>query len=456
MTIFFTAGVIDSQYNDLAVLVGYLSFRPAAVPARIARVKRPHYAWIVLGVTFVCLLVSAATRATPSVLIVPLEREFGWSRATISLAISVNLLFYGFIGPFAAGFINRYGPRRVLTLAAILMALGTLLTIFITRPWELFVLWGGVVGAGTGLIAIVLGATIVQRWFHVHRGLALGLLTASTATGQLVFLPALAHLVVRYGWRSAVATMAIAALAIAPLAFALVRDRPRDKGLVALGLSGADPAPESAPQNPLLAAVSALREASASRQFWILAGSFFICGASTNGLIGTHLVPACMDHGMPEVQAAGLLAVMGIFDLVGTTASGWLSDRIDNRLLLFIYYGLRGLALMYLPYALLSQGHALSVFTVFYGLDWIATVPPTVALTRAAFGAEKTALVFGWIIAAHQLGAALAASFAGIIRTAAGSYDHAFLLAGILCLAAAISVLFAAQRSAPPLLPQAA
>ncbi|HTC15348.1 MAG TPA: MFS transporter, partial [Steroidobacteraceae bacterium] len=338
--------------------------------------KRPHYAWIVLGVTFVCLLVSAATRATPSVLIVPLEREFGWSRATISLAISVNLLFYGFIGPFAAGFINRYGPRRVLTLAAILMALGTLLTIFITRPWELFVLWGGVVGAGTGLIAIVLGATIVQRWFHVHRGLALGLLTASTATGQLVFLPALAHLVVRYGWRSAVATMAIAALAIAPLAFALVRDRPRDKGLVALGLSGADPAPESAPQNPLLAAVSALREASASRQFWILAGSFFICGASTNGLIGTHLVPACMDHGMPEVQAAGLLAVMGIFDLVGTTASGWLSDRIDNRLLLFIYYGLRGLALMYLPYALLSQGHALSVFTVFYGLDWIATVPP--------------------------------------------------------------------------------
>lgn len=407
--------------------------------------RRLHYAWIVLGATFICLLVSAAIRATPSVLIVPLEGEFGWSRATISLAISVNLLLYGLIGPFAAGFINRYGPRRVLTLSALLMAGGTFLTIFMRHSWQLFLLWGVVVGAGTGLVAIVLGTAIVQRWFYQQRGVALGVLTASTATGQLLFLPLLAQLVVRHGWRTAVVVMAVAALALAPLAYALVRDRPEDKGLLALGLSRALEAGEALTRNPIRAALITLREASASRSFWILAGSFFICGASTNGLIGTHLVPACMDHGMPEVRAAGLLAVMGVFDLFGTTASGWLSDRLDNRLLLFAYYGLRGLALLYLPSGLETQGHGLAVFTVFYGLDWIATVPPTVALTREAFSAEKTPLVFGWIMASHQVGAALAASFAGIIRTASGSYDHAFLIAGTLCVATAVAVLFAAK-----------
>lgn len=407
--------------------------------------RRLHYAWIVLGVTFICLLVSAATRATPSVLIVPLEGEFGWSRATISLAISVNLLLYGLIGPFAAGFINRYGPRRVLTLSALLMALGTFLTIFMRHSWQLFTLWGVVVGAGTGLVAIVLGTAVVQRWFYQQRGLALGVLTASTATGQLLFLPLLAQLVVHHGWRTAVFIMALAALALAPLAYLLVRDRPADKGLLALGLSRPTADGEALPRNPIRAALATLREASGARSFWILAGSFFVCGASTNGLIGTHLVPACMDHGMPEVRAAGLLAVMGVFDLFGTTASGWLSDRLDNRLLLFAYYGLRGLALLYLPAGLATQGHGLAAFSVFYGLDWIATVPPTVALTREAFGADKTPLVFGWIMAAHQVGAALAASFAGLIRTASGSYDHAFLAAGTLCVATAVAVLFAAR-----------
>jgi predicted MFS family arabinose efflux permease len=449
---FFGAGeVMAGASIPLAVFVGELSFRPEVRTARIVQVKRPHYAWVILAVTFVCLLVSAATRATPSVLIVPLEREFGWSRATISFAISVNLLLYGLIGPFAAGLINRYGPRRVLTVAAVLMAAGTLLTAYMTRSWELFVLWGVVVGAGTGVIAIVLGTTVVQRWFFTDRGLALGLLTASTATGQLVFLPLLAYLVVHSGWRSAVLVMAAAALAVAPLAFALMRDQPRDKGLLAYGLTRACAETPAEHANPLAAAFGALRLAGRSRQFWILAGSFFICGASTNGLVGTHLVPACMDHGMPEVQAAGLLAVMGIFDLFGTTASGWLSDRVDNRLLLFTYYGLRGLALLYLPYGLISQGHGLSAFTVFYGLDWIATVPPTVALARAAFGPANVALVFGWIMAAHQIGAALAASSAGLIRTNDGSYDHAFIIAGALCLAAAVAVLFAARRSDPAL-----
>jgi sugar phosphate permease len=407
--------------------------------------KKLHYAWIILGVTFVCLLISAATRATPSILIVPLESEFGWSRTTISMAVSLNILLYGLIGPFAAGFINRYGPRRVMTASATLMGLGTLASITIKQPWQLFALWGVVVGVGTGILAVVLGATVVQRWFHSHRGLALGILTASAATGQLVFLPLLARLVVDHGWRSSVITMAALALLMAPIALLLIRDRPEEKGLRPLGQPDGMPAPAANLQNPFVAAISTLVMASRSKEFWILAGSFFICGASTNGLVGTHLVPACMDHGMPEVQAAGLLAVMGVFDLIGTTGSGWLSDRFDNRLLLFAYYGLRGLSLLYLPYGFISEGHGLSIFAVFYGLDWIATVPPTVALARQAFGAEKAGVVFGWVVAAHQVGAALAASLAGLIRTREGSYDHAFMVAGGLCLVTAVGVLLAGR-----------
>ncbi len=407
--------------------------------------KKPHYAWIVLGVTFVCLLISAATRATPSILIVPLEQEFGWSRTTISMAVSLNMLLYGLIGPFAAGFINRYGPRRVMATSAVLIGLGTLATITIKTPWHLFALWGVLVGVGTGIIAVVLGASVVQRWFFAHRGLALGMLTASAATGQLIFLPFLAKLVVDHGWRSSVITMAVLALSMAPIVLLLMRDRPQQKGLQPLGQPEGVPVPAVTLQNPFVAAISTLVEASRSREFWILAGSFFVCGASTNGLIGTHLVPACMDHGIPEVQAAGLLAVMGIFDLLGTTGSGWLSDRFDNRILLFTYYGLRGLSLLYLPFGFVSEGHGLSLFAVFYGLDWIATVPPTVALARQTFGTEKTGLVFGWIMASHQIGAALAASVAGAIRTNEGSYDHAFLIAGGLCLLSAIGVLFAGR-----------
>ena len=414
--------------------------------------RKPHYAWVVLGITFVVLLISAAIRATSGVLIVPLEREFGWSRSTISLAISLSLLLYGLIGPFAAGLVNRYGPRRVMSLSALLIGVGSLSTIAMNKPWHLIALWGVVIGSGTGIIAIVLGATVVQRWFHLHKGMALGLLTASSATGQLIFLPVLARLVESSGWRSAVIAISSVALVVAPITFLLMRDRPQDKGLKPYGLPDSEPVPTPASGNPVVAALSALRMASRSREFWILAGSFFVCGASTNGLVGTHLIPACMDHGIPEVQAAGLLALMGIFDLVGTTASGWLSDRFDNRLLLLTYYGFRGLSLLYLPYGFVSEGHGLTIFAVFYGLDWIATVPPTVALTRQAFGAEKTGLVFGWILAAHQVGAAASASFAGFIRTSEGNYDHAFMIAGALCIISAVGVLFAAKRPAAPAL----
>jgi sugar phosphate permease len=414
--------------------------------------RKPHYAWTVLATTFVVLLIAAAIRATPGILIVPLEGEFGWSRATISLAISTNLLLYGLMGPFAAGVINRYGPRRVMAAAIALIGLGTLATVGMKQPWQLTLLWGLVVGVGSGMVAVVMGAAVVQRWFHLHRGFALGLLTASSATGQLIFLPLLAHWVVSYGWRSAVIVIAAVALAVAPIAFWLMRDRPADKGLRPYGIPDTEPLPTPVGGNPVVAALSTLANASRSREFWILAGSFFVCGASTNGLIGTHLIPACVDHGIPEVRAAGLLALMGLFDLVGTTGSGWLSDRFDNRVLLFTYYGLRGLSLLYLPYGFVSEGHGLWLFAVFYGLDWIATVPPTVALARQAFGPEKASLVFGWIMAAHQVGAALSASFAGYLRTNEGSYDHAFLFAGVLCMISAVGVLFAAKHPARPAL----
>jgi len=383
----------------------------------------------------------------PGVLIVPLEHEFGWSRATISFAVSINLLLYGLIGPFAAGFINLYGPRRVMLLAFTLVAAGVAMTSLVMhQPWQLTLLWGVLVGAGTGLTALVLGATIVHRWFHVHRGTLIGVLTASTATGQLLFLPLLAHIIEHHGWRAATLLIVVVLLAMLPVIFFFMRDRPAG-AVRPFGLSPDEPMAAPAPAgNPFAEALSALRLGMRSRDFWLLAGSFFICGASTNGLIGTHLVPACMDHGIPEVKAAGLLAVMGIFDLIGTTASGWLSDRFSNRWLLFTYYGLRGLSLLFLPSAFQPETHRLSLFAVFYGLDWIATVPPTVALTAQAFGRDKVGIMFGWIVAFHQIGAALAAWGAGFIRTSEGAYDHAFLISGSLCVLTAAGVLFIGRQ----------
>jgi sugar phosphate permease len=411
-------------------------------PSPVRPAVKLHYAWIVAAVTFLALIVGAAVRSTPGILIVPLEHEFGWTRSTISFAVSVNLLLYGLIGPFAAGLINRYGPRRIMLMAFVLVAAGVSLTTLMHTPGQLVLLWGVLVGCGTGMTAIVLGATVVHRWFHAHRGLVVGVLTASTATGQLLFLPLLAHFVEHDGWRRAVLVVAGVLLVVLPLIYFFMRDDPAQLGLRPYGLPDGEPVvrPDSG-ANPFTEAIDALRVGMRSRDFWLLAGSFFICGASTNGLIGTHLVPACMDHGIPEVRAAGLLAVMGIFDLIGTTASGWLSDRFSNRWLLFTYYGLRGLSLLFLPGSFAPETHRLSLFAVFYGLDWIATVPPTVALTARSFGRERVGIMFGWIVAAHQIGAALAAWGAGWVRTNIGAYDRAFLTSGGLCVLTAGMVL---------------
>jgi sugar phosphate permease len=400
-----------------------------------------HYAWIVAGLTFLVLLATAGVRSAPGVLIVPLEREFGWGRATISLAVSVNLVLYGLIGPFAAALMERLGVRRTMLCSLAVVALGVALTTRMSAPWQLLLLWGVVVGGGTGMTALVLGATVVNRWFVTHRGLVLGVLTASTATGQLVFLPVLAAVVERFGWRPAALLVAGVALVALPLIALLMRERPSDLGLRPYGARPGEEEPPAPAANPVAAALGALRDGLRSRDFWLLAGSFFVCGASTNGLIGTHLIPACLDYGIPEVRAAGLLAAMGLFDLVGTTASGWLSDRRDNRVLLCWYYGLRGLALVFLPYGLGTAAWGLPVFAVVYGLDWIATVPPTVRLTADAFGKARAGIMFGWVVAAHQLGAASAALGAGAIRSWLGDYQRAFLLSGALCLVTAAFVL---------------
>ncbi|MBK3736600.1 MFS transporter [Azospirillum brasilense] len=408
------------------------------VAAALAR-RNVHYGWAVVGVTFLTMLVSAGAVGAPGVLLLPLQREFGWSTADISIALAIRLLLFGLMGPFAAALINRYGVTRMVLSSLTLVSSGLLLSLAMREVWQLILLWGFVVGFGTGLTAMVLGATVATRWFSRRRGLVVGLLTASSATGQLVFMPLLSMLTEQMGWRVALALLCgllwVAALAV----LALMRDRPSDLGLAAYGEEGAATAPPPPAGSVVAAALGALRDASKTRVFWVLFATFFICGASTNGLIQTHLIPLCVDFGVPEVRAASLLALMGVFDFVGTVASGWLSDRYDNRWLLFWYYGLRGLSLLFLPYSDFTL-YGLSLFAVFYGLDWIATVPPTVRLTAERFGRERANLVFGWVFAGHQIGAACAAFGAGYARSTLDSYLPAFFIAGLLCLGAALLV----------------
>ncbi|AWP75877.1 MFS transporter [Bordetella bronchiseptica] len=413
------------------------------------------YAFVVVAVIFFSLLVSAGLRSTPSVLIVPLEQAFGWSRSTISLAAAIGIFLYGLAGPFAAAAMEHFGLRRVLIGALLLMAASSAASAFMTESWHLLLTWGVFSGIGSGAVAVVLGATIVNRWFTTRRGLMMGLLTASTATGNLLFLPVLAALAASGDWTRVVWAVAAGAALMAPLAWWLVPDRPADVGLRSYGSAPDTPEPSVAPRTGLLAATfGALRRAARTRTFWYLFATFFVCGFTTNGLVGTHLIALCGDHGIAEVQAAGLLALMGIFDLVGTTASGWLTDRYDPRRLLFVYYSLRGLSLMYLPYSDFSF-YSLSLFAIFFGLDWIATVPPTLRLTTEAFGDRDAPIVFGWIVAGHQLGAASAAWMGGFVRETTGSYLMAFVLAGGTGLIAAIIALMINRKPRPTALAEA-
>jgi predicted MFS family arabinose efflux permease len=413
-------------------------------------VPRLHRAWIVAAVGLLALVGAAGFGAAPGVLIRPLQEEFGWSRGTIGIAISINLILYGLTAPFAAAAMERFGMRGVMGVALGMISLGAILPIFMSHSWQLIVTWGVMVGLGTGAMALSFVATLTGRWFVKQRGLVTGVLTAGGATGRLIFLPLLAGLSVSYGWRTAAVAVGVAAVAIIPLVLLFVRNYPRDVGLRPYG---ADPeAVESAVPTPHPAAgkaLSTLRYAARSRAFWLLVGGFAICGISTNGLIQIHLIPAAHDHGMSEPVAAGLLAMVGVLDIVGTIASGWLTDRLPVHVLLGIYYALRGASLLVLPFLLSATVQpSLLFFIIFYGLDWVATVPPTIALCRRHFG-DAGPIVFGWVFASHQIGAAIAATGAGLIRDSMGSYTLAFTAAGLLCfLAAAMSMSIGAPRRA--------
>ncbi len=410
--------------------------------------RRIPRAWWVVLVTFLVLLASAAFRSSFGVMVVPLEDSYGWSRDATSIAVAVNLVLYGVTAPFAAALMERFGIRVIMATALVLIAAGSGLTVFMTAAWQLTLLWGVLVGLGAGSTALVTAALIANRWFATNRGLVLGILGTAFATGQLIFLPVLSQLIEHRGWRSASILIAVLCLVLVPLVLIVVRDRPAQVGLRPFGATGEVTAEEEARNSTgsgwraAATAITALRTAARSRVFWLLAGTFFVCGWTTNGIISTHFVPAMHDHGMGATTAAGLLAVVGIFDIIGTTGSGWLTDRFDPRYLLVVYYSLRGIALLALPVIIGPDvAPPLLVVMVLFGLDWVATVPPTVALSREAFGVDRGAVVFGWVFAAHMIGAAAAALVSGAVRSATGDYLGAWLLAGGLAIAAGLACL---------------
>lgn len=409
------------------------------------RASGQNYAFVVVAITFVALLVSAGLRSAPGVLIRPLEANFGWDRPTVSLAAAVGIFLYGLIGPFAAALMQTIGIRRAMIGGLALMAVAALTSLGMTESWHYILTWGVLSGVGSGVIAPVLGATVVNRWFATHRGLVMGLLTASAATGALVFLPFLAWLTRNGAWTPVALTVGLAAAALIPVVWLLMPDGPEAIGAVRHGEApGTPPAPRATGGVGL--AITTLKDAARAPIFWLLFGTFFICGLTTNGLVGTHMIAYCGDNGIAPVAAAGLLSLMGLFDLVGTTASGWLTDRYDPRKLLFVYYGLRGLSLIALPFIDFDSG-GLLIFAIFYGLDWIATVPPTVALATRHFGEARAPIVFGWVMVGHQIGAATAAFGAGLIRAETGSYMPAFMIAGAFGVLAALMAVGLARKA---------
>ncbi len=421
--------------------------------------KRIHYSWVILLVAFFSILIAGIVRSSSGVFILPFETEFGWERATISFAFAVGLLLYGFSGPFMAALIEVTGVKKMMILAMTTLLAGVLLTFFMVKPWQLILIWGVIIGLGSGLFLTVLSPYIANTWFEKRRGLALGILTASTATGQLVLLPILAILIETHSWRWAMGLILILSVIMLSVILLFMKNSPKEIGLLAYGLeeevSGIE---KDQKKNPVMAAFQTLFEVVKVKEFWLLAVSFFICGLSTSGLIGTHFISYCIGFGFTAVAAASMLSLMGVFDLIGATLSGWLSDRFDNRWLLFWYYGLRGASLVFLPFAL-SEGSMtfLIIFSVFYGLDWIATVPPTINISRQIFGIEKSGIVYGWIFASHQLGAAVAASGAGVIYNIFNSYSWAFTLAGMFCLIASLFVVvIKKQRMEVKILPHVA
>lgn len=405
--------------------------------------KRIHYSWFILSITFFSIIVAGIVMSSSGVFIDPFENEFGWDRSVIALAFAISMFLYGISGPFMAALLNVIGLKKMMIVSMATLLTGIILTFIMNQSWQMIIIWGFIIGLGSSLFLTVLSPYVANHWFEKRRGLAVGILTASTATGQLILLPVLAAIIENYSWRPALGLIMLLSFIMLIIILLFMKNTPKDVGVLPYGLEQEiQESNESQKENPIVIAFKGLFEAVKVKEFWLLAGSFFICGLSTSGLIGTHFVSYCMSFGVPLVTAASFLSFMGIFDLVGTTLSGWLSDRFDNRWLLFWYYGLRGASLVLLPYALIEGSMTmLIIFTVFYGLDWIATVPPTISISRQIFGINKSGIVYGWITASHQAGAAVAAYGGGLIYKFFNTYTWAFFLAGAFCLLASLFVI---------------
>lgn len=409
--------------------------------------RKTHYAWVVAGVTFVVILFASSVQGVFSLLIQPLMSEFGWSRSVATMPASVNILVYGVTGPFAAALTVRFGLRKVVTGTLAAVATGALLVTQSIHPWQLVIAWGIIVGVGMGCMATVLASTVAAAWFVEKQGMVTGLLVAAGTAGQLVFIPINRLLVQSFTWRAAAFVIASATIVAVPLVLLFIRNRPEDKGLTALGAPIGWRTPDR-PDHPIRLAFQGLRDASRSGIFWILGGSFFVCGVSTSGLVQMHWFESTSDHHIAKATASTLLVGIGVFDLMGSLASGWLCDRVDPRRLLFAYYGLRGLSLLMLNQVLDlgATNPGLLVVLIFYGLDWVATVPPTIRLAHQFFGPGKGSVVYGWLFAAHQLGGAFAAWFSATTRDSTGSFQLSYVFGGIFCIVAALGVL----RIRPP------
>ena len=412
---------------------------------------RVHYAWIALAVMFTAMLAVVGVRAAPGVMIIPLQRAFGWDVSTISGAVSINILLLGLTGPVLTGLIEVIGLKRTILACMLVLLAGVGLSTFMTQPWQLFLTWGVMVGVGVGAGAIGIGGAIANRWFAKRTAFAMGLLTSANAAGQLIFLPLLAQLSEHYGWHGVAITLTVTVGAMMILVLLLLPDSPEQVGLAPYGAAAGPIVAQPRQDNPLTVAFAGLARAGRSVDFWLLTLSFAVCGFSTNGLVNTHFIAYCADNHIPEVSGAGMLAVIGVFSLLGSAGSGWLCDRYNPRVLLFWYYGLRGLSLVALPFTQFDVV-SLSIFSVFYGLDWVATGPATFAVTNEIFGRRQAPVIIAWVFVGHQAGGALAALGAGAVRSLTGTYLIAFVASGVACFLASMLVL-RVRRVVPTLVP---
>jgi MFS family permease len=402
------------------------------------------YGWIVVAITFCVGLVGSGVRSAPAVFITPLEAEFGWTRADLGTIIGINLLLFGLAAPIGGMLVERIGVRRLMLAGIALYGAGLAGTIFIDSLRDLGLLWGVAMGLGTGATASVLQATVATRWFVARRGLVVGLLGTATSTGQLIFIPILMAIVIAFGWRTGPLLLGVVAAALIVPILLWMRNDPADLGLQPYGATN-----ESVQSARGDAPAVGLRAASRTPEFWLLCSSFFICGATSNGLIGTHLLPHSIEHGIPAVTAAATVGIMGAMNFVGTLGSGWLTDKVDPRRLLAFFFAFRGVSLFILPFV--GDFAGLLVFALIFGLDWFATVPPTVTLTAQRFGPRSVGTLYGWIFACHQLGAATAAAGAGWVRVWFGDYYVAFFAGATLALiAGGLASLIRARRPEAP------